>query len=124
MIELLFALVFSVSGDFPCDYLYDGVRTYEEIIELCKEANDNYDWELPIYENNYPHDCTVYQPWEAIAEECDTRLVGSGASYVVQDGDLSLWSISQKYGIPFGALLDANPVDPDLIRVGDRINLP
>ena len=130
MIELLFALVLGSanlgSGDIDCLFLQDGTKTWEELIIECQEFQDGYVWTPPPYEEDYPHDCTVYQPWEAMAADCDAWLASLrvGSSYIVQDGDLSLWSISQKLGISFGALLDVNPVNPDLIYVGDVINLP
>lgn len=129
MIELVFAFMALVSGgDVECSIFWDGVKTWNEVIEECKEFQEGYDWEPPIYENDYPHDCFIYsvgQPWEDLVEDCLAGFEAEGyGSYEVQDGDLSLWSISQKYAIPFGALLDANPAHPDLIRVGDVIRLP
>lgn len=133
MIEILFALVFAGSGDVDCSIFNDGIRTHEEVLEICAEFEEDYNWEPPPYEDDYPHDCLaywLYEPWTTWEEMGAICLAGyaseggSGSSYEVQAGDLSLWSISQKYGIPFGALLDANPSNPDLIRVGDRINLP
>lgn len=52
---------------------------------------------------------------------------GDSGGYTVQQGDLSLWSISIKLDIPFGALLDANYDQPMLstcLRVGDQVRLP
>ena len=120
MIEILFALVFAGSGEPDCIIFDDGVRTHEEIMEACREFAEGYVWEPPVYAEPVTECWTQWQ--FGLVDDCPVG--GSGASYVVRDGDLSLWSISQKYGIPFGALLDANPSSPDLIRVGDRINLP
>jgi len=133
MIELLFSLALLL-GPGPWDYdevplidcviFADGIKSHEQVMAECIEYAEGYEWDTPIYEDDYPHDCTAYQSWEEIAAECDAYLgLSQSSSYTIQDGDLSLWSISQKYGIPFGALLDANP-NSDLIRVGDRINLP
>lgn len=132
MIELAFVFAALVSGgDIECSIFQDGTKTWAEVIEECQEFADGYDWEPPPYEQDYPHDCFIYQqvgqPWEEVVEDCLAGYEAEGfGSYAVQDDDLSLWSISQRYGIPFGALLDANAHLPDvnLIRVGDRINMP
>ena len=48
-------------------------------------------------------------------------------TYIVQDGDMSLWCIAHDQGIDFWSLVLANSgpeLDPNLIRVGDVIVLP
>ena len=61
--------------------------------------------------------------------ECPTsqdKRESAATHYTIQRGDLSLWEVSQRLGIPFGSLLDANSSmeNPNLIRIGDMIRLP
>ena len=52
---------------------------------------------------------------------------GNSGSYTVVAGDLSLWTIALKLNISFGALLDANYLQPMLstcLRIGDSVILP
>ena len=108
----------SGGGDVDCTIFSDGIKTYEEVIEECQEFADGYDWEPPVYEEPVTE---CWRQWQfGFVSSCES----GGTTYTVQDGDLSLWSISQSLGISFGALLDANPTDPDLIHVGDVIYLP
>ncbi len=121
----------SASTKVDCLFLQDGTMTWEELVIVCQEFIDGYNWDEPPYEIDYPHDCSIYsvgQSWEDLVEDCLAGYEAEGfGSYAVQDGDLSLWSISQRYGISFGALLDANAgqlENVNLIRVGDEIRLP
>ncbi len=53
-----------------------------------------------------------------------SQPTGSGSSYTVRSGD-SLWSIAQRNGIPFNALLDANGMTRETkLRVGQSLVLP
>ncbi len=63
----------------------------------------------------------------AIASAVPAFAHGNSGGYTVVDGDLSLWTIAIKLGVNFGALLDANYLQPMLatcLRVGDSIILP
>ena len=49
------------------------------------------------------------------------------STYTVQQGDMSLWCIADDQGLNFWDLVLANTglgLDPDLIHVGDVIQLP
>ncbi len=51
---------------------------------------------------------------------------GGGNYYQVQNGDLSLWTISFKLDIPFGVLLDLNWDEPGLsecLMIGDWVRI-
>lgn len=52
-------------------------------------------------------------------------LAAAPCEYIVQSGD-TLWKIAVRNGITLRAILQANPniVNPDLIRVGQRLQLP
>ncbi len=91
-----------------------------ETLQKCHDFFEFYDYEEPDYGTTFISDC--WKQYDAgFVSACDD----GGSTYVVSDGDLSLWTISQRLGISFGALLDAYQGDnPDLIRVGDSINLP
>lgn len=99
-----------------CAIFDDGVKSHEEVLEICAEFDEDYHWE----------GITEHQPVSECWKQYDALLVEScDSTYTVSDGDLSLWTISQKLGISFGALLDANSEgSPDLIHVGDVIILP
>ena len=60
-----------------------------------------------------------------ISIEDDCRGGDHVKTYIVQRGD-SLWLISRKYGISLDSLIAANTqiTNPDLINVGDNINIP
>lgn len=116
MIEMLFAAVMLV-GEPDCVYFQDGTMTHEEVMVACREYMETW----------VPPEIVEHQPVPLSWILYDLGIIGnveSGRTYVVQDGDLSLWSISQKLGIFFGDLLSLNPDNPDLIRVGDTIILP
>ncbi len=130
MKKLLIALVLaagvtlgsSVSAQaIDCIIFDDGIRTHEEIMEACREFAEDYVYEPPDYEVDFD-DMPLW--WHLYDLGLIDEEPSQASEYEVQDGDLSLWTISQKLGVSFGALLDANPDSPDLIRVGDRINLP
>lgn len=104
-----------------CIIFDDGVRTQAEIMEACRDFAEDYVWEPPDYEVDFD-DMPLW--WHLFDLGLIDEEPSQASEYEVQDGDLSLWSISQSLGIPFGALLDANPNSPDFIRVGDTINLP
>lgn len=90
-------------------------------LEARHEFFEFYDWD-GITEHQPVSEC-----WKLYAALLVTSCDDQSGAYVVQDGDLSLWSISARLGISFGALLGANSgpgLDPDLIHVGDVINLP
>jgi len=110
----------SGGNDIECVIFQDGTMTHEEVMTECREFAETYEWEAPVYDEPVTECWTMWQ--FGLVDECPVGV--NNGSYTVQDGDLSLWTISQKLGISFGALLDANSGDADLIRVGDHINLP
>ncbi len=125
MIEILLSLALLLGpGDYDdvplidCVIFADGIKSHEQVMAECQEYAETYVWDEPVYDEPVTE---CWRAWQfGLVETCEA----SGNAYTVQDGDLSLWSISQKYGISFGALLDANPENPNLIRVGQTIALP
>jgi nucleoid-associated protein YgaU len=74
-------------------------------------------------ERLFPH-VQIGTPVVIVTESGLETEAGKDRSYTVQPGD-TLWSIARRFGIPLGALVQANPgIDPDRIYPGQVIAIP
>ena len=128
LLTMVFAAAALGGGsDIECVIFQDGTKTHEQVMEECRAFAETYDWEAPEYEvafEDFPISWHLFD--HGLISSVD-GVSDSGSTYTVQDGDSSLWSIADKLGVSFGALLAANSgpgLDPDLIRVGDVVSLP
>jgi LysM repeat protein len=62
-------------------------------------------------------------PDAEVQENVNTETQGTTITYTVQSGD-TLYEISRKYNVSIADIKSANNLDSDLIKVGQRLEIP